>query len=246
MPTRIVPRQAGSVDGIGVSDHPLWATLARDTKTYMQAVDMRTAIENRYRNSGFSVTDVGVMDAVKSTVGAARETLKLTYEHVVPEHIRQWGEQQRGVGAVSFARLLGEIGHPRTIYVYEKNKDGEWVFSGDIEERSVRQLYSYCGMGDPNRRMYKGITQEHLFALGNPDAKVALYLVAKHMKMWRNPEFRPIYEKYRDKYENKAHDRKCAPCSASPGDPWKKGHQDAAAQRVMAKAFLKELWKVST
>ena len=108
-------------------------------------------------------------------------------------------------------------------------------------ERSVSQLWQYCGIGKPGRRS-SGMSQEDAFALGKPLLKSRLRLIAEGMLKASNPHFRAIYDITRAHVAERVHEKPCAQCRAKAGDPWRKGHQHAHALRIVAKRFLQDLW----
>lgn len=119
-------------------------------------------------------------------------------------------------------------------------KNRTWVID-EYFERSVSQLWSYCGVGDPARsKIPKDAVQAELLARGKPRAKKQLFLIATSMLKTGN---RDVYDRARAHYAERVHDASCAPCHAKPGDPWKAGHQHMAALRKVEKEFLKDLWR---
>lgn len=194
--------------------------------------------------------------------------------------IAPWAKAVRGLGEKSIARLIAEIGDPAigttghwVTSKAEGNGDGEaldegaidgtddqsgnapksreWVIDGNFE-RTVSQLWAYCGVGDPARsRIPKGAVQSDLLKRGKPRAKKQLYLIATSMLKTGIRGGEPVsvwgefYANARKKYSDRIHPDACAPCHAKAGEPWKPGHQHMAALRLMEKELLKELWKES-
>ena len=118
-------------------------------------------------------------------------------------------------------------------------KNRTWVVDAWYN-RTVSQLWAYCGVGDPERsKIPKGAVQDELLKRGKPRVKKQLYLIATSMLKAGNRE---VYDAAREHYAERIHDRPCAPCHAKIGDPWKPGHQHMAALRKTEKEFLKELW----
>ena len=129
--------------------------------------------------------------------------------------------------------------------------------------RTKEQLLAYAGHGAPGRRR-KGMTKEEAAALGNPSVKMLLYLVSCGVKKIKEPgvsQYRTIYDDERTRYgiddktktkaenatNSKIHSVECVRCGtkgkpAEVGTPWKDGHKDAAAMRVVGKAILTDLW----
>lgn len=61
----------------------------------------------------------------------------------------------------------------------------------------------------------------------------------------RRSPYRDEYDMVRLLYADRVHADACAPCHAEVGEPWKDGHQDAAAVRYVAKAILADLYAVA-
>jgi hypothetical protein len=159
-----------------------------------------------------------------------------------------WSKQQRGVGEKSIARLIAIIGDP-------------------AERPNVAKLWAYCGHGDPLRsQKRKGMTQDELFAQGNPSAKKRVWLIATAQikagvrsdkddddNVISRYALSPAGQNYLDRramYETRTHQTPCARCGpaghpAAVGSPWSPAHQHAAAIRYLGKEFLKELWIAS-
>jgi hypothetical protein len=84
------------------------------------------------------------------------------------------------------------------------------------------------------------------------EAKTRAHLVAVSCVM-NGTHYREVYDEAKEKYKGRTHDVPCAPCggklgmrdmpAAPVGSPWRPGHQDAAAKRVVAKAILRDLWR---
>lgn len=181
-----------------------------------------------------------------------------------------WAKEIRGLGEKSIARLIAEVGDPAIgskghwVTTSEDGasdisddqgedapKNREWIIDERFE-RTVSQLWAYCGVGDPARsRIPKGAVQSDLLKRGKPRAKKQLYLIATSMLKSgiRGGEaispWGEFYVSARQKYADRVHTSDCPPCHASAGEPWRPGHQHMAALRLMEKEFLKELWKQS-
>jgi hypothetical protein len=133
-----------------------------------------------------------------------------------------WAKGVHGLGEKSIARLIALIGDP-------------------ADRVNPAKLFAYCGHGKPARRA-KGMTQVELFALGKPRAKSQVWLISCSFIKCGNPEYRAIYDEARERVAEKRHEAACKPCKAKAGDPWKPGHQQAHALRVVGRAFLLDLW----
>lgn len=244
----------------------IWAEIFEDIQK------SRMANMNRALRGGVSpdVYDL-VLESIVMTENEAKKGMEACLKRVAPEPILTWIEGIRGLGYPSMARLLGHLGHPRHAtphrWVSGKapeehvcpldaegkpahcNKDRHLV---ELEpyERTVSQLWAYCGHGDPTRRRRAGATAEEMFACGNPTLKTIVWLISTNLiKAGRNP-YREVYDEARIDYVDRVHAVPCVRCGpsgkpAQPGSPWSKGHQNAAAIRLVGKTVLRDLWVVA-
>jgi hypothetical protein len=118
------------------------------------------------------------------------------YRRVVPAGIIEWQKENSGIGEHTLARLLGHLGHPRFAQpkYWEENPELEVGEFGDEEnpkkvlqdgepfERTIGQLWQYCGHGRAERYR-KGMTQDEAMQLGRPRCKMITYLLAKGIIM---------------------------------------------------------------
>lgn len=154
-----------------------------------------------------------------------------------------------GIGDRLLARLLGEIGDPVVasplMWVPGPAGGDERVLApaGDPYVRTVSQLWAYCGVGKPGR-MPKGADQARVLAGGKPKAKMILRLMAEGCVKANKGPYRFLYDGARAEYADRTHAEDCAQCRAKAGDPWKLGHQHAAALRKVSKEILKDLYAV--
>jgi len=162
----------------------------------------------------------------------AAKVMKRCYRASVPTSIVAWQKDTIGIGEHLLARLLGVIGHPVHTTVYEwdgSGSDRQLVEVGRMD-RTVSQLWSYCGHGDPNRKRTKGMTAEDAAAMGNPRAKMLVHLLAECCMKQRRSPYRVVYEEARLDYESR---------------DWTDLHRHNAALRKVGKAILKDLWIAS-
>lgn len=208
------------------------------------------------------------------------------YKQTVPPGVLQWQEATLGIGGHMLARLLGHLGHPR-IAVPKSWVDNAGVADGEMGteenpkkalvdgepfERTVGQLWQYCGHGRAARRS-KGMTQEEAFALGNPACKMLVHLIAEAVvkaqvrKTDDNGgrcalgDLGEFYLAEKAKYQARTHSGPCpggyvsagpgkvvfAKCKvdghyAEAGDPYSAGHVNLIALRHLGKEILKGLW----
>lgn len=199
-------------------------------------------------------------------------------EFVLPE-VAAWVKATPGLGEESMARLLGRIGHPVIARPHRwmdeapeghkcGNTCGEDRHLVALEpfERSVSQLWSYCGHGDPGRRKRKGMTADEATALGSPQAKMLTHLIAECAMRCngsspiREPgpmpdvgangtdgasvESKPTApERRRSPYRDTYDQRKAV---TADRDDWTQAHKHADALRITGKAILRDLWVVAS
>lgn len=191
-----------------------------------------------------------------------------TFRKTVTPSVRAWQKASPGIGEHLLARLLGVIGDPclATPYHWEGGGETRRLVADEPFRRSISQLWSYCGVGDPERRRKKGQTAEEAMAAGIPLAKSILYLLAQScvkaeggeyvpatgrykgrtIVVARSP-YRDVYDKARAQYADREHAKLCPACGpkgkpAKVGSPWSAAHQHAAALRKVSKEILRDLW----
>lgn len=212
---------------------------------------LRIANENRLRHLTRDVPDEdGVMRGLGmderspevASVAAIVEAMRkqehqadLNLKRQMRKHpLAPWLKQQRGVGVGTLpARLLAIIGDP---YVN--------VVTGEV--RTVSQLLSYCGHGDPNRKRRKGMSQADALAMGNPEAKKVLFLISTSILKAGGP-WREVYDARKEATEGRVHADPCVRCGpsgkpAAEGSPWSNAHRHADALRITGKRLLAAIY----
>lgn len=227
-------------------------------ESFEDAQKSRIAQENRFRSK--TVDDnPAVTKALEAYRLAERKiglAMRKTFRRAAP-HIAEWVKSPDGLGVGEhlIARLLGTIGDPFIAepYHWEKAPKGDErriLIPDDPYYRSVSQLWSYCGHGDPARRKRKGMSQDEALRCGNPRAKMIVHLLAECAMKCRESPFRAVYDAARVTYADRVHAVECVRCGpsgkpAKEGSPWSLGHQHAAALRKVGKEILRELWITS-
>lgn len=180
--------------------------------------------------------DVARLSALIDMLAEAEHQATLNLNRAMRKHpLGPWCKSQKGIGHGTLpARLLAMIGDP-----YVNMQTGE--------VRTVSQLWSYCGHGDASRKKRKGMTQADLFALGNPDAKMVVHLIAEGVMKARG-QYRDVYDKRKANTEGREHAAECVRCGpsgkpAQPGSPWSDAHRHADALRITGKEILRGLWR---
>jgi len=113
---------------------------------------------------------------------------------------------------------------------------------GEVRTTGVRELWAYCGHGDPELRRRRGQTQDEALASGNPTAKMIVHQMTEFaLRLNGNPDKNgkprgqtPYYPAY---LAARQHAEQLHP-------DWKKGHVYNYAVRKVGKGILKDLWRV--
>jgi hypothetical protein len=215
-------------------------TLRVFAESYWDVQDARKGIDQRIEMKAIPVDPVAdALNALRESEKKLRLAMWHAFRRAAPE-VHAWVLDTPGVGEPLMARLLGVIGHPviATPYHWEGEGRQRKLVADPPYLRSVSQLWSYCGHGDPSRRRRKGMAVDEAFALGNPRAKTLVFLIAKGAYMCvgdqrrsRSP-YRDVYDFARARYEGE--------------DKWASDmHRKNSALRVTGKAILKDLWIVA-
>jgi len=260
------------------------ADLRMAAETLADAKKARISADNRVkrgRTVGCQLEAAEILDPAKFLEEQYKGVLLSQYQATVPEHIRKWAECIPGLASGPlFARMLGVIGNPRIATPYRREKeDGKVILVADGKpyERTVRQLWQYCGCGDPRTIPTRSIlgespTQEQLLRGGQRTTMLPLlytfssYLVLQHTRSEAVADSKYYLTYVGAKadcellgrvHEFECRNRKRPPmgpngCGTSlhpewgaPGSPWRPGHINAHAHRLVWKAFLKDLWIIS-
>lgn len=223
----------------------IWAEMLRD------AMQARISANNRSERGGVHPDlYANHIKALEKTEHECALELARTYRKAVSPRVRAWQVESPGIGEHLLARLLGTIGDPclATPYHWEGvGKDNRRLVADESYNRSIAQLWSYCGVGDPERRRKKGQSVEEAMACGIPMAKSILFLLAQACVKVNRGYYREVYDKARVTYADRVHKGDCAACGpkgkpAKAGSPWSLGHQHAAALRKVSKEILRDLW----
>lgn len=148
---------------------------------YADAQDNRIAMANRIRSADV-IGDVFTsgLDAAEKLEHDLGLQTRRQYRKTVPAGVIAWQKESKGIGEHLLARLIGHLGHPRiaTPSHWEGAAGARKLVADMPFERSVGNLWQFCGHGAPGR-VRKGMTQDELFALGNPTLKKLVHLLAE-------------------------------------------------------------------
>ena len=281
-PPKAFSKARNSSAGADFADLRIWA------ESYWDTQENRMALVNRMKRGG---VDGDLLEGHKSLLDASEGAFKLSmirsYRRAVREHmpaVEEWQKTNFGIGEPLTARLIGVLGHPvhATPYVWmDDSPEGHECIEARCGKRhlvalqpfnrTVRQLWSYCGHGAPLRRR-KGMTQDEALGLGSPRCKTLVYLLATGtikcgpQPIPRSPArssaagaatfdsgtgsiglttAKRIPDRYR--YRNIYDTRKASTIDRTDDKdkPWTDGHRHADALRIVGKEILRDLWKAA-
>lgn len=209
----------------------------------------RIATENRFRALTRTETDV---DGEVRGLGlppdhpevmvfadylAALQSHEVKFTKMLERHVKQhplgsWVMAQRGVGLKQAGRLLAATGDPYWNTLHDR-------------PRTVAELWAYCGLV-PGLKRRKGVQ-----ANWSDEAKSRVWLISQStLKQPKGTTWRDVWDRRRAATVDRVHTEPCVRCGpsgkpAQPGSPWSLGHAKGDADRYVAKALLKALWRES-
>jgi hypothetical protein len=228
---------------------------------YFDAQQARISAENKIRSQ--SVDDEPLQEIVEHYHGLEKfieKHLKKSYQATASPGVIAWQKAEAGIGDKLLARLLGQIGDPRIASPmhWEGTGSKRILVADEPFKRSVSQLWSYCGHGDPTRRRRKGMSADEAMAMGNPQAKMIVHLLAESClksgvrtnedgTKYSVSHYGQVYLDARDRYADALHTAECPRCGPSgkpalTGSPLPPAHQHARALRLLGKTILRDLW----
>jgi len=218
----------------------IWAEMYARTQAFRESLENLTCIS--WTKPPRPGVDPNVFRPYAEAFGQDEHEIELElvrcYRRVVPDPIRAWQKAEKGIGELSLARLLGNLGHPviATPYAwFEVPPDGHecdatrcgdnrHLVAGEPYQRSIGQLWQYCGHGGPSRRR-KGEV-----ANWNTTLKTLVFLNSSWCLRAKG-HYREVYDKRRAETTNRE---------------WTKGHEHADALRIVGKEILRDLWLVGS
>lgn len=245
-----------------------WLELRIFAEMFHDAQEHRIANVNRALRGGVDPSlYADVIKLYEATEHQVELAMWRCYRRVVPRELVAWQKEERGVGEHLLARFLGHLGDPYVAtpafwstdppenHICDPLRCGDGakrhLVQGEPFVRSISQLWSYCGHGDPTRKPVKGMSADDAMAMGNPTCKMLLHLLAESaMKQKAVPgKYRLVYEDARVKYDGRTHAVECRRCGpsgkpAQVGSIWSGAHQHAAALRLIGKEMLRDMWLI--
>lgn len=222
---------------------PSWRKLRVAAEIFNDYQQFRIAATNRAERGHVPAEEFAdLLDGLKVQERELAKVLRGHYRAAVPESVRRFQANALGLGEHTFARLLGMLGDPRIAHPWhwELDDDGKRVGTDPIADapfqRSVSQLWSYCGLGDARRKRRSGMTATEAAACGSPRLRSLMFVIAEGcVKQMRSP-YRFVYDRGRADYASRVDEK---------GEPWSAARQHAAAMRLVAKEILRDLWTVA-
>jgi hypothetical protein len=188
----------------------LWAS------TFADAQAARVAFEAKDRSSTVDMEASSfdeVIELYKEAEARLDRELVACYKATVPAPVQRWQEEAAGIGDHTLALLLGITGDPRTALPrhWEGEGTGRHLVDDPARDRTVDQLWQYCGHGAPKNREVKG-NAAALLANGSPGAKRLVHLMAQAQVKTNakgGARYRPVYDREKAKYAGKTHSVPC-------------------------------------
>jgi hypothetical protein len=153
-----------------------WAEMLIDTQEH------RIRLENRIRSEEVDPEVFSQpLEHARANEHMIRKDLRRSFRVTAPPGVIAWQKASQGVGIDLLARLIGHLGHPRIARpMHWEGTDDQRKLIQDLPyERSVAQLWAYCGHGDPDLKRFAGMDQADSFALGIPKLKMLTHLIAE-------------------------------------------------------------------
>ena len=234
------------------------------TTTYDDLEKLRFATENRMRSMILDHNELTYYDPTRQVIRDLQNTSKKEVEKLFKQgypELYAWAREIPGLSNCwGLARLVGTIGDPfiATPSHFEK-QDGKRVQVFDPPYlRTVKQLKSYCGVGDSKRRRTRrGITEAEFKTCGRKDAQSILFNIVKGCisqtgKKYENRKqslispYRISYEQWRYFYLDTIHKEDPDECTLCKGQAlWSDKHQDLASRRNVAQEIIQRIWEIS-
>lgn len=223
--------------------------------------EFRKAAANKIRSATVDATFIGqALEQYDATEHVLSLAMRKCMRTTVAPGILAWQKSQPGIGEHLLARLLGITGDARWAEPkhWEGSGESRTLIDDEPRPRTVSQLWSYCGHGDPARKRFRGMTAEDGAALGNPDAKSLVWnLACACLKAGVRTlddgskksisDYGEVYLARRSITAERVHSGECVRCGpsgkpAQVGSPWSNAHQHADALRILGKEILRDLW----
>lgn len=219
---------------------------------YVDAQRQKTRITNRLkaheRRGHVEPALNGQLDAAEAQKKEMERVMTAMYKALAPAAIVRFQEETIGLGPSLVAQLVGYLGDFITYTeawwedAPEDSDEKRVLVTGAEVRCGVRDIWAYAGMGDAGRRRRRGGTQEEQFEAGSPSVKRVAYLLAdfalrQNGKPDKNGKERPAtpYYPYYVRWKEEI---------TAAHEDWTPLHCHNHALRKVAKAILKDIWRV--
>lgn len=168
--------------GVGANpsyDRDAWLRLRSISEMHFAAQVFRISLGNQMLHAPDLVALMAEPEKAEANLRLAMvRQLRVT----APKALLDWQKASGGIGESTLARLLGAVGHPVIATPFH------WQGVGPKRElvadlpflRTLRQLWQFCGHGDPSRsKRSRGMSAEEVAAAGKPMAKMLVHLMAE-------------------------------------------------------------------
>lgn len=197
---------------------------------------LRVATSNRVRAAQEEGDLPPALPALAEVLEQQEHQIRLALQKTWKKHyLYPWSSTLNGVkGGTLLPRLIAEMGDPyiATPMAGFRAPDGSWkvVADGEPFERTLRQLWRYCGLGDPADKQRRGASEQEARRGGNPIIRKRVWLIVDQFIRHRTEPYRGIYDL-----------QKAAKVEAG----WKLGHAENHARRIVMKEFLRDMWRTA-
>lgn len=205
------------------------------------------------------------LDTAKAGKDESARILRQLYRECAPPAIIKFQSGTIGLGDLLMAQLVGVVGDFKSYteawwettedssHLADDSQDGDEdgqdgppekrvLVLGETKTAGVRDIWTYCGHGDPAARRRKGGDQADQFKAGSPLAKTITHLMAEFaLRKTGEPDKNgrvaaqcPYYPHYLD-WKAKA---------VANHPEWTLMHAHNHATRKVGKAILKDIWRV--
>lgn len=263
-----------------------WGNLPLLRMTVEGLRDATTArISAVHRAERGGVADKHQQEAIKAPALALeneyRRLLIDTYQKNVPTVIQDWAAEIPGLASGAlFPSIIALIGNPRAAHPYKwvpgrevgSKDDRVLVEDGEPYARSLRQLWQWCGCGDPMLAPKFVSTKDDQFLklrMGKRTTlRPRLYTFTSYLQRQSGnsnvagSKYGKLLAEAKADGLTKVHTVQCQnkkrppmssngcgtvanPEQGAPGTPWRPGHAQAHSHRIVQKEFLRDLWEVA-
>lgn len=150
-------------------------------EAFFDAQEARKAMKNKIRSAADPVFFEVAAKHYKAVEEEMSPAMILCLREIAPPGVLAWQKLEKGIGEHLLGRLLGRVGDVRIAIPkhWEGTGKKRILVAEDPRPRTAAQLRSYCGHGDPERKLHKNMTAEEVLAVGDPKIKSIVWNIAK-------------------------------------------------------------------